>query len=45
MSLDPAIAGLASLLLLGQHLDPAVLAGMGLVIVASAGAVATQPSG
>jgi inner membrane transporter RhtA len=45
MSLDPAIAGLAGLLLLGQHLDPAVLAGMGLVIAASAGAVATQPAG
>ena len=41
MSLDPAIAGLVGLVLLGQHLDAEVLAGIGLVIGASAGAVAS----
>jgi inner membrane transporter RhtA len=45
LSLDPAIAGLAGLLLLGQHLDPPELLGIGLVMAASAGALATQPDG
>jgi inner membrane transporter RhtA len=43
LGLDPAIAGLAGLLLLGQHLDAPELLGIGLVMAASAGAVATQP--
>jgi inner membrane transporter RhtA len=42
LSLDPAIAGLVGLLLLGQQLDPVVVVGIGLVIAASAGAVATR---
>lgn len=42
LSLDPAIAGLAGLLLLGQHATPGELAGVGLVVTASAGAVASQ---
>jgi inner membrane transporter RhtA len=45
LSLDPAIAGLAGLLLLGQHLEPAEMLGIGLVMAASAGAVATRPVG
>ena len=44
LSLDPAIAGLAGLLLLGQHLDLGELLGIGLVMAASAGAVATHPA-
>jgi inner membrane transporter RhtA len=44
LSLDPAIAGLAGLLLLGQHLNPAELCGIGLVVAASAGAVAARPT-
>jgi inner membrane transporter RhtA len=43
LSLDPAIAGLAGLLLLGQHLTPPEVLGIGLVMAASAGAVAGQP--
>jgi inner membrane transporter RhtA len=43
LSLDPAIAGLAGLLLLGQHLTHPEIVGIGLVMVASTGAVATQP--
>jgi inner membrane transporter RhtA len=43
LSLDPAVAGAAGLLLLGQHLDSAELLGMGSVMLASAGAVATRP--
>ncbi len=35
LSLEPAVAALAGLLLLGQRLDPAQLAGMGLVVSAS----------
>jgi inner membrane transporter RhtA len=42
LSLDPAIAGLAGLLLLGQHLGLAELSGIGLVVAASAGAVVTR---
>jgi threonine/homoserine efflux transporter RhtA len=34
-----AIAGLAGLLLLGQHLESTELLGMGLVMAASAGAI------
>jgi inner membrane transporter RhtA len=40
LSLDPAVAGLAGLLLLGQHLDVAEMIGMALVMAASAGATA-----
>jgi inner membrane transporter RhtA len=36
LSLEPAFAALAGLLILGQRLDPAQLAGMGLVVAASA---------
>jgi inner membrane transporter RhtA len=39
VSLDPAIAGLVGLPLLGQHLEPGVVAGMALVI----GAVLSRP--
>lgn len=39
MSLGPATASLAGLVLLGQHLSPMELTGIALVIVASAGAV------
>jgi inner membrane transporter RhtA len=38
MSLEPAMAALAGLLILGQHLGGRVLAGIALVIVASVGA-------
>lgn len=44
LSLDPAIAALAGLVLLGQQLDVAALLGIGLVTAASAGAVATLPA-
>ncbi len=44
LSLDPAVAGLAGLLFLGQHLDPAELSGIGLVVAASIGAVTARPS-
>jgi inner membrane transporter RhtA len=44
LSLDPAIAGLAGLLLLGQQLNPAELLGIGLVMAASAGTVASHPA-
>lgn len=43
LSLDPAVAGLAGLLLLGQHLSSPELLGIALVMAASAGAVTTQP--
>lgn len=43
LSLDPAIAGLAGLLFLGQQLDAAEVLGIALVMAASTGAVATQP--
>jgi inner membrane transporter RhtA len=42
LSLDPAIAGLAGLLLLGQHLALPEIVGIGLVMAASAGAVLTR---
>lgn len=45
LSLDPAVAGLAGLLLLGQHLSSPELLGIALVMAASAGAVTTQPDG
>jgi inner membrane transporter RhtA len=38
LSLDPAVAGLAGLLVLGQRLDTAEMIGMALVMAASAGA-------
>jgi inner membrane transporter RhtA len=41
MSLEPAVAALAGLLLLGQHLGGRVLAGIALVTVASIGAART----
>jgi inner membrane transporter RhtA len=44
LSLDPAVAGLAGLLLLGQHLSLAELLGMALVIAASCGAVSGRAS-
>jgi inner membrane transporter RhtA len=43
LSLDPAIAGIAGFLFLGQHVDAAELVGIALVMAAGAGAVATQP--
>jgi inner membrane transporter RhtA len=42
LSLDPAIAGLVGLLLLGQRLSFAEVLGIGLVMVATTGAVASQ---
>ena len=36
LSLEPAVAALAGLLVLGQHLAPLQLAGMALVVLASA---------
>jgi len=42
LSLDPAIAGLAGLLLLGQRLSLAEVIGIGLVIAASMGAISRQ---
>lgn len=42
LSLDPAVAGLAGLVLLGQRLGPAEIAGIALVMAASTGAVATR---
>ncbi|MDQ3880474.1 MAG: EamA family transporter [Chloroflexota bacterium] len=44
LSLDPAVAGLAGLLFLGQHPSPNDLIGIGLVVTASAGAVTTRPN-
>jgi inner membrane transporter RhtA len=44
LSLDPAVAGLAGLLLLGQQLSLAELLGIALVIAASCGAVSGGPS-
>jgi len=44
LSLDPAVAGLAGLLLLGQHLGVAETVGMGLVMAASAGAATIHPA-
>jgi inner membrane transporter RhtA len=41
LSLDPAIAALAGLLLLGQHLDSGEYLGIALVMAASGGSVAT----
>jgi inner membrane transporter RhtA len=43
LSLDPAVAGLAGLVLLGQHLSPPELFGIALVMGASVGAVASRP--
>lgn len=40
-SLEPAVAGLVGYLLLGQRLDAAEISGIGLVVVASIGAVRT----
>jgi inner membrane transporter RhtA len=45
LSLDPAVAGLAGLLLLGQRLDTAEMIGMALVMAASIGASAAKPCG
>jgi inner membrane transporter RhtA len=45
LSLDPAVAGLAGLVLLGQHLSPFELFGIALVMAASVGAVAGRPAG
>lgn len=45
MSLGPATASLAGLLLLGQHLNGVEVAGIALVIAASIGAVLTAPRG
>ena len=45
LSLDPAVAGLAGLLLLGQRLDIAEMIGMALVMAASIGATAASPRG
>ncbi len=42
LSLDPAVAGLAGLLLLGQRLSLAEVIGIGLVMVASMGAMSRQ---
>lgn len=42
LSLDPVIAGLAGLLLLGQRLSIGEIAGIALVVTASAGAVSTH---
>jgi len=39
MSLGPALAALAGFVLLGQHLSPLEIGGIGLVVLASAGAV------
>jgi inner membrane transporter RhtA len=44
LSLDPAIAGLAGLLFLGQQLYAAELLGIALVMAASAGVVASRPT-
>jgi inner membrane transporter RhtA len=44
LSLDPAVAGLAGLLLLGQQLSLAELLGIALVIAASCGAVSGRPT-
>jgi inner membrane transporter RhtA len=41
LSLDPAIAGLVGIILLGQRLDQAGLLGIAAVVVASAGAMVT----
>ena len=43
MSLEPAVAALAGLLVLGQGLSGRELIGIGLVIVASLGASLTRP--
>jgi len=43
LSLDPAVALLAGALWLGQTLAASELLGVGLVVVASAGVVATRP--
>jgi inner membrane transporter RhtA len=45
LSLDPAVAGLAGLVLLGQHLSPFELLGIALAMGASVGAVASRPAG
>lgn len=45
MSLAPATAALAGWILLGQALSPLEVAGLGLVVVASAGAVLVRPKG
>jgi inner membrane transporter RhtA len=45
LSLDPAVAGLAGLLLLGQRLDTAEMIGMALVMAASIGASTARPRG
>jgi inner membrane transporter RhtA len=43
LSLDPAIALIAGALWLGQTLAASEVLGVGLVVVASAGVVATRP--
>ena len=45
LSLDPAVAALAGLVLLGQYLSTAELFGIALVMAASVGAVASRPAG
>jgi inner membrane transporter RhtA len=44
LSIDPAIAGLAGLVLLGQHLSPSEIVGIALVMAASMGAVVSRPA-
>jgi inner membrane transporter RhtA len=44
LSLDPAIAALAGVLWLGQRFGASEIGGIGLVVVASAGAMATRRS-
>jgi inner membrane transporter RhtA len=41
MSLEPAVAALVGFIALGQHLDPAEVAGIALVVAASIGAIRT----
>ncbi len=41
LSLEPAVAALAGLLLLGQRIPPAAIGGIAVVILASAGATAS----
>jgi len=45
LSLEPAVAALAGRLVLGQQLRPAQLAGMGLVVAASAVVMGVRPAG
>jgi inner membrane transporter RhtA len=45
MSMQPAVAALVGLALLGQHLHPAEWAGIACVVVASGGAASGAASG